>query len=441
MNDDEYKDFWLYLFSWLCDKEENSFFRGVCDKNYLLLPSVGRHFCPVYAEINLFYNFKYQAKRYMSSSLTDLEWLATAQHYGLPTRLMDWTLNPLIAAFFACANDDKDGVIYNVKRTKIDILDIDTDPFKINNLIFINPPVNTVRISLQKGIFSIHPRPRVPVIINEEGDLEYINRMENYDSESEYNQDSFCSLHKKTFCEQSGENHFIIPREYKNYCLQNIRSLGIDELIFGDLDAVSRYVMNTHLPSLSNPDPELYIQSLLEEVEVDLIPFLNKYRKEIGMDCPYSIPQQHLILKVIDTKIENKQGFKHFILYLQGRFRNIKPYFRSIDDNDFFIKNILAICAESFREWTEYCAQEKIIDCQLEVLCVRNVFYGGKGIESVRIECDKDCYQEHCRRVFIEKWEKLEHCKFWTRLDNRFLSVSDIIKVRKWIGLDTFDWV
>ena len=67
-------------------------------------------------------------------------------------------------------------------------------------------------------------------------------------------------------------------------------------------------------------------------------------------------------------------------------------------------------------------------------------FYGGKGIESVRIEWDKDCYQEHCRRVFIENWEKLEHCKFWTRLDNRFLSVSDIIKVRKWIGFDTFDW-
>ena len=50
----------------------------------------------------------------------DFEWLALMQDHGAPTRLLDFTWSPYVAAFFALHNATKDGVIWACNPAEIE---------------------------------------------------------------------------------------------------------------------------------------------------------------------------------------------------------------------------------------------------------------------------------------------------------------------------------
>ena len=95
---------WRAFLRWTDSHSDSRWvFRGLSDISFGLRPSVGRtaSFDPV-QERNLFELFKRRLPEFRSiEGLQDLDILAIAQHHGAPTRLLDWTSNPLIAAYFA----------------------------------------------------------------------------------------------------------------------------------------------------------------------------------------------------------------------------------------------------------------------------------------------------------------------------------------------------
>ena len=161
-------------------------FRGVTDaEQHDLKPKIGREKARAFKldpktkqRVRVPYRFKderavltmfeRQARAHVSGSPTKLEWLTIAQHYGLPTRLLDWTDSLLVAAWFAVElGGDKtvDSAIWVTKGVPTLPDDYNDELLTLAVPQTFRPPHIYPRIAAQGSVLLICPSPCKAVVL------------------------------------------------------------------------------------------------------------------------------------------------------------------------------------------------------------------------------------------------------------------------------------
>lgn len=213
--------------------QEITVYRGVKHEKYDLRPKVGRLILKMGKNERMIDVERRILRRFQERALLHLdpkpayewEWLARAQHHGLPTRLLDWSRNPLVAAFFAVEQEVFDheleqysgnSAIYVFRgRTIISQGNLSKmnkkyveGPFKITKTEKFIPAHWDNRIVSQLGVFTAHHDPTNPYPI----DPKYIEKL-------------------------------IIPSKQRKKWKDRLHRLGISRAsLFPDLDNLSEYI-------------------------------------------------------------------------------------------------------------------------------------------------------------------------------------------------------
>ena len=192
-------------------------------------------------EVAINLEFRRRALFLLDRGLSDLDVYFLAQHHGLPTRLLDWTRNPLAAIFFA-VNDcrDRDGGLYVVEPTFFADRDQRSDPvFNMNDERILQTIAylfgRQAELQLPPQIVPLYP------------DLS-LGRM--------HRQDSAFTLHMPGAApiDESPESvaKYLVPAAAKESLLRTLRRLGVSWAnLFPDLDHLAqemRVAWNIELP-------------------------------------------------------------------------------------------------------------------------------------------------------------------------------------------------
>jgi hypothetical protein len=154
-------------------------FRGQVDQHWGLLPKIYRDSENSKYEREMFRDFKLRASAYIEiMPKNDMEWLFIMQHYGMPTRLLDWTESYLIALYFSVISlPGEDGTVWVTHPWSINqvfhqmetLPTSDTPEFSKYTLDLFAPHVEEQRKVIAKFPIALRPTRNSPRIIAQKG--------------------------------------------------------------------------------------------------------------------------------------------------------------------------------------------------------------------------------------------------------------------------------
>lgn len=205
-------------------------------------------------EYNILADFISESCRYIMDVPTNdlVGWLEIAQHFGAPTRLLDFTENPLVALYFACSNlIDTNASVWIINEAAYnetffgspvlfpaytndmisDIVDreiVKKQSFDLQAVEFpviYRPSYREERMSSQSSVFMLWGERRIPLT------------------------DILLPEHHMTFDLNPPNRkngiiyYFEIPKSAKKQILAELDEVGVNEkFIFPGLDGVGKYI-------------------------------------------------------------------------------------------------------------------------------------------------------------------------------------------------------
>lgn len=236
---------------------ENVYFRGQSSINYFCETGVYRNNGEfVNSERKLFKEMLVTNPNDFKNCNYTIEKMAKMQHYGLPTRLLDLTKNPLIALYFACENTKKDGEIIFFKSSDETECYFDSEEVSIIANLFQIDGINETDIRLLSQFVKSEIGYSIREIKKEDLEKCFFVKT-NYENQRIRNQQAsflLCGIEESKMKQADLESYklknkenkkivFYIPHEKKSEILKELARINITkEFIYPEIDDVASFL-------------------------------------------------------------------------------------------------------------------------------------------------------------------------------------------------------